>query len=55
MTAPLVQLKDIAVGLKYLHSQRVIHGDLKGVQPPSLAQSPHLPPINKALHSSKTS
>ena len=34
MTTPLtiVQLKECASGLSYLHSQRVAHGDLKGVQ-----------------------
>ena len=32
MATPLAQLKDVAVGLKYLHSQLVIHGDLKGVR-----------------------
>ena len=31
-TTPPVQLKDVALGLKYLHSQLVIHGDLKGVR-----------------------
>ena len=31
MTTPLVQLKDATAGLSYLHSERVIHGDLKGV------------------------
>jgi len=32
ITAQLSQLNDVGVGLDYLHSQEMAHGDLKGVR-----------------------
>jgi hypothetical protein len=43
----LIQLEDVAWGLMYIHSQGMIHGDLKGVRfwwpvpPPSLTDFPY--------------
>jgi len=32
MISQLLQLKDVAKGLVYLHDRAMIHGDLKGVR-----------------------